>query len=163
MDLLKVRREVGGAPHACRKAATDRRTAMEDSAMGARHIAGRNAPLSRLPNGRSNRFLTQVSDSLRGAQALSTTARTPTRSFAGPGTPTPKAQAKLKDDKVVSNRTLPFHRCGVRAPGRKTEQRLEPARCGDCDLLFLFPQDSRHLPFPFLNARVEVGPTVMEG
>ena len=76
---------------------------------------------------------------------------------------TPRAKAHNKDVMVVSNRILPSNHCGVRAPRRKNKQRLEPTRCGDFALQFLFPQGSRHLPFPFSNARVEVGRTVMEG
>jgi hypothetical protein len=88
--------------------------------------------------------------------------------YGAPGRPeawTPRANAQNMDVVVVSNRILPSQHCGVRAPRRKSTQRLEPARCGDFALqfLFLFPQGSRHLPFPFSNARVEVGRTVMEG
>jgi hypothetical protein len=81
-----------------------------------------------------------------------------------PQAQTPRAIAQNMDVVVVSHRILPSQHCGERAPWRrKNKQRLEPARCGDFALQFLFPQGSRHLPFPFSNARVEVGRTVMEG
>jgi hypothetical protein len=163
MDLLKVRREVRGAPRGRRKVATDRLPARGGAAVDTRNIACLDHFLGRLPDGRSDQSLIQLSDSVRGPHRPSTTARAPSRPVPGPDLQTSNGNTELKDDEVVSNRTLPFHRCGVRAPGRKTKQRLEPARCGDCDLRFLFPQGSRHLPFPFLNARVEVGPTVKEG
>jgi hypothetical protein len=163
MDWPKVCREVRGAPRGHRKVATDRLPAMGGAAVDTRNIACLDPFLSRLPDGRSNRSLIQLSDSLRGPHGPSTAARAPLRPIPGPDLQPSNENAELKDDEVVSNRTLPFHRCGVRAPGRKTKQRLEPARCGGCDLRFLFPQGSRHLPFPFFNARVEVGPTVKEG
>jgi hypothetical protein len=83
-----------------------------------------------------------------------------------PQAQTPRANAQNMDVMVVSSRKLPSQDCGVRAPRRRMNtQRLEPDRCTDYALqfLFLFPQGSRHLPFPFSNARVEVGRTVMEG
>lgn len=81
-----------------------------------------------------------------------------------PKAQTPRATAQNMDVVVVSHRILPSQHCGERAPWRrKNEQRLEPDRCHDFALQFLFPQGSRHLPFPFSNARVEVGRTVMEG
>jgi hypothetical protein len=81
-----------------------------------------------------------------------------------PQAQTPRATAQNMDVVVVSHRILPSQHCGERAPWRrKNEQRLEPDRCHDFALQFLFPQGSRHLPFPFSNARVEVGRTVMEG
>jgi hypothetical protein len=163
MDLLKVCREVRGAPRGRWKGATDRLPALGGAAMDTRNIAGFNPFFSLLPDGRSNRSVTELSDSVRGPQASSKASPAQSRPMPARGMHVPNANATLKDDEVVSNRTLPFHRCGVRAPGRKTKQRLEPARCGDCDLRFLFPQGSRHLPFPLLNARVEVGPTVKEG
>jgi hypothetical protein len=163
MDLLKVCKEVRRAPHGRRKVEADRVPAMGGAAVNTRIIACLNQSLSWMPGGRSNQSWNPLRDSLRGPQAPSTTAPTQGRLIPGHDMQSPDANATLKDDEVVSDRTLPFHRCGVRAPGRKTEQRLEPARCGDCDLRFLFPQGSRHLPFPFLNARVEVGPTVKEG
>jgi hypothetical protein len=76
---------------------------------------------------------------------------------------TPSEKTECTDDKVVSNRAPAVRLRNGRALWRKDKQRREPARCGDCDLRFLFPQSSQHLPFPFRNARVEVGPTVMEG
>lgn len=76
---------------------------------------------------------------------------------------TPGEKTESTEDRVVSDRTLAVRLRNVRALWRKDRQRLEPARCCDCDLRFLFPQNSQHLPFPFRNARVEVGRTVMEG
>jgi len=163
MDLLKVCKEVRGAPRGRRKVATDRLSAMGGTAVRTRNTACLDHFLSLLPDGRSDRSWIQFPDSVRGPQAPTMTPQAQSRPIPSLDLQTSDAKAKLKDDKVVSNRTLPFHRCGVRAPGRKTKQRLEPARCGDCNLRFLFPQGSRHLPFPFLNARVEVGPTVKEG
>lgn len=81
-----------------------------------------------------------------------------------PKAQTPRATAQNMDVVVVSHRILPSQHCGERAPWRRKKmQRLEPDRCDDFALQFLFPQGSRHLPFPFSNARVEVGRTVMEG
>jgi hypothetical protein len=81
-----------------------------------------------------------------------------------PKAQTPRATAQNMDVVVVSHRILPSQHCGERAPWRrKKKQRLEPDRCDDFALQFLFPQGSRHLPFPFSNARIEVGRTVMEG
>ena len=81
-----------------------------------------------------------------------------------PQAQTPRATAQNMDVVVVSHRILPSQHCGERAPRRRmNQQRLEPDRCDDFALQFLFPQGSRHLPFPFSNARVEVGRTVMEG
>jgi len=82
---------------------------------------------------------------------------------APPEVQSPGGKTVRMEDTVVTNRTYPVHNVGARAPWRKNRQRLTSARCCDCNLRFLFPQGSRHLPFPFSNARVEVGRTVMEG
>lgn len=147
MNLLKVCMDVRGAPEACRRTGPARQSAMgvaEVNTHGTACLSGFDSSLS--ARGLSQ-WMIPSSDAVRGPQAA---------------TQTP-VKTTLYMDVVVSSRILPSHHCGVRAPRRKNTQRLEPARCCDCTLQFLFPQGSRHLPFPFSNARVEVGPTVMEG
>ena len=146
MDWLKVCKDVRGAPSACRRTGPACQSAMgvaEVKAHGTACLSGFDSSLSTRG---LNQWTILSSNDVRVSQAL---AQTPAKT--------------LYMDVVVSNRILPSLGSGVRAPWRKNTQRLEPARCRDCTLQFLFPQGSRHLPFPFSNARVEVGPTVMEG
>jgi len=148
MDLLKVCTDARGASGACRRTGPACQSAMgvaEVKAHGPACLSGFDSMLS----GRgTSQWMIPSSNGVRGSQAVSQT---------------PVQKADHRDVVVVSNRILPSRHCGVRAPWRKNMQRLEPARCCDCTLQFLFPQGSRHLPFPFTNARVEVGRTVMEG
>ena len=80
-----------------------------------------------------------------------------------PQVQTPSENTESTDGKVVSSRGLPARLHDVRALWRRSGRRSKPARCCGCDVPLLFPQSSQHLPFAFLNARVEVGRTVMEG
>jgi hypothetical protein len=120
--------------------------------------AGESARLP-IPWSDGTRTLTAAHDI---AQARPCRRRCP-EAVAPPDVQNPGGKTVCTDDTVVRNRILPVHNCGARAPWRKSKQRLTSARCGDCHLRFLFPQGSRHLPFPFSDARVEMGRTVMEG
>ena len=139
MDLPKVCRDVRGAPYVCRRAAPARL-----SAVGVVAVEHHTAASS--PGTESNPHRTRPAIAVHLAQA---TLR------ASPG-----RQAQHMDVKVACNRTLPFHRCGKRASWRTGRQRPVSARCCDANRPFSFLHGSR--PIPFHNARVEVGPSVME-
>lgn len=190
MDLLRACKEVRGMPSDSRKASPARPSAMgaapaEPNAAASLSGTGSNPPRVRPASAMHvSQTMPKVipSRSCRHSRPDSvecTESRKPVTRREGslslrcgcsgdglvarPGMQTPGKQAQHTDVTVVFNRTLPFHRCGKRAPWRTGKQRLEPARCCDCSLQFLFLHGSRHLPFPFRNARVEVGPAVMEG
>jgi len=148
MDSPKVCMDVRGAPRACRKTGPARQSAMGVAEVKAHDTARLYGFDSSLSDRGTSQWMIPSSRGVQGSQAVPQI---------------PHEQTQYMDVVVVSNRKLPSHHCGVRAPRRKNTQRLEPARCCDCTLQFLFPQGSRHLPFPFSNARVEVGRTVMEG
>jgi hypothetical protein len=174
MDLLKVYREVRGMPGVQEKPSPDYPPAMGGVARELRTAAklgGSSPPISQTDLCQSS-----CPDSADGAGSLAnmmqwnglSLCRARRRSpgvgmMSRPDRQALNGEADRTDGKVVLTRMRPVHRLGVRAPWRKSKRRLVPARRGDCTLRFFFPQGSRHLPFPFRNARVEVGRTVMEG
>jgi len=163
MDLLRVCKEVRGVPGASRQTGPDRQSAMGVAAVGVYGTACLTGFDSLRPGRDLSQWMIRFPNRMQASQAAAQAAEAQPFRLSHPDTRTPGKQAKHMDVMVVSNRMLPSHHCGVRAPRGKNKQRLEPARCCDCTLQFLFPQGSRSLPFPFSNARVEVGRTVMEG
>lgn len=163
MDLLRVCKEVRGVPVAGRQTGPECQSAMGVAAAGPCGTACLNGFDSLCPERDLSQWMIRFPTGMRASQAAAQAAEAQSSHLSHLNTQTPDKQARHRDVMVVSNRMLPSHHCGVRAPRGKNKQRLEPARCGDCTLQFLFPQGSRFLPFPFSNARVEVGRTVMEG
>jgi hypothetical protein len=196
MDVLRVCKNVRGAPGTCRRTGPARQSAMGVAAGNTRDPACLHGFYSVSPDRDTSQWMILSSLGMQGSQTEGQVTRpgsvrpscpdsaawagsivtqwrdsSPLRhgnSSSGatrrPKAQTPCATAQNKDVVVVSSRILPSQHCGVRAPRRrKNKQRLELTRCNDFALQFLFPQGSRHLPFPFSYARVEVGRTVMEG
>lgn len=169
MDLPRVRRDVRGAPRDYRTIATAYPpVAMGVIAVEAHELACLYGFSNLSSAGESARLPVSRPDGPRSLNAVQGIAQTTScrrcpEAVAPPDVQNPGGKTVCTDDTVVRNRILPVHNCGARAPWRKSKQRLTSARCGDCHLRFLFPQGSRHLPFPSSDARVEMGRTVMEG
>ncbi len=163
MDLRKVCTDVRGALCFCRRTGPARQSAMGVAEMQAHGTACLYGLDSLPPDRGASQWMIPSSDGVQGSRAASQANRANSLSISHPNAQIPHEKAEHTDGRVVSNRTVPSQPRGMRASWKTDKQRLEPARCCDCTLQLLFPQGSQPLPFPFRNARVEVGRTVMEG
>lgn len=163
MDLPKVCKDVRGAPRSCPRTGPARQSAMGVAEVEAHGTACLYDFGSLLPDRGASQWMIPFSIRVQGSETASQASRATSFPHSRPDAQAPGEKAEHMDVMVVSNRIVPSHQCGMRASWRTDKQRPEPEPCRDCALQFPFPQGSRHLPFPFGNARVKVGRTVMEG